>query len=111
MLDRIREFFHHLFPVMAAYVLFAIGTQYLKGIRTFVRYGEATMDTLIGIGTLVAFIYSFIIGAFEYVLEPYIDVSIHYFDVTIIVIGLVYLGKYLEAKSKLQTGDAIQKLL
>ena len=35
----------------------------------------------------------------------------HYFDVTIVVIGLVYLGKYLEAKSKLQTGDAIQKLL
>lgn len=111
MLDRIREFFHHLFPVMAAYILFAIGTQYLKGIRTFVRYGEATMDTLIGIGTLVAFVYSFAIGAFEEVLAPYIDVTAHYFDVTIIVIGLVYLGKYLEAKSKLQTGDAIQKLL
>lgn len=107
----VSEFFHHLFPVMATYVLFAVGAQYLKGIRTFVRYKVASMDTLIGIGTLIAYLYSFVIGAFEEVLAPYIDVMAHYFDVTIVVIGLVYLGKYLEAKSKLQTGDAIQKLL
>jgi Cu+-exporting ATPase len=111
MVEWVREFFHHLFPVMATYVLFAVGKQYLKGIWNFVRYGEATMDTLIGMGTLVAFVYSFAIGAFEEVLAPYVNVMAHYFDVTIVVIGLVYLGKYLEARSKLQTGDAIQKLL
>jgi cation transport ATPase len=47
MADWISDFFHHLFPIMAAYVLFAVGKQYLKGIWNFVRYGEATMDTLI----------------------------------------------------------------
>ena|GEM_PF-2729216 len=47
MADWVAEFFHHLFPIMAAYVLFAVGKQYLKGIWNFVRYGEATMDTLI----------------------------------------------------------------
>lgn len=86
MVEWIREFFHHLFPVMATYVLFVIGKQYLVAIWRFIRYGHANMDTLIGIGTSVAYIYSFVIGAFEEVLKPYIDVSVHYFDVTIIVI-------------------------
>lgn len=109
--ERVEEFFHHMLPVMATYILFAVGTQYLRGIWTFVRYRVASMDTLIGIGTLVAYVYSFALGAFETVLQSYIDVSASYFDVTIVVIGLVSLGKYFETKSKLQTGDAIEKLL
>ena len=35
----------------------------------------------------------------------------HYYDVTIVVIGLIYFGKYLESRSKLQTGESIEKLL
>jgi Cu2+-exporting ATPase/Cu+-exporting ATPase len=34
-----------------------------------------------------------------------------YYDVTIVVIGFITLGKYLESKSKLKTGEAIEKLL
>jgi P-type Cu+ transporter len=34
-----------------------------------------------------------------------------YFDVTIVIIGFILLGKYLEARSKLKTGEAIEKLL
>ncbi|HQA96134.1 MAG TPA: copper-translocating P-type ATPase, partial [Candidatus Colwellbacteria bacterium] len=34
-----------------------------------------------------------------------------YFDVTIVVIGFVSLGKYLEAQSRLKTGEAVEKLL
>jgi len=86
MADRTRDFFPHLFLVMATYVLFAVGKQYLKGIWNFVRYGEATMDTLIGMGTLVAFLYSFAMGAFGNLLAPYVDVMVHYYDVTIVVI-------------------------
>ena len=35
----------------------------------------------------------------------------HYYDVVIVVIGFIYYGKYLETRSKLQTGEAIEKLL
>ncbi len=35
----------------------------------------------------------------------------NYFDATIVVIGFVFLGKYLEARSKLKTGEAIEKLI
>lgn len=107
----IEEFFHHLLPIMATYALFVVGLPYLKGVRNFIRYRVANMDTLIGIGTLAAFIYSFVVTAFEGPLSAIIDTKHMYYDVTIIVIGFITVGKYLEAKSKLKTGEAIRKLL
>lgn len=105
------EFFHHLLPVMATYVLFTVGTPYLLGLYRFIRYGKANMETLIGLGTVVAFLYSFIVTAFEDVLRNFIAVDHNYYDVTIVVITFVALGKYLEERSKLKTGNAIEKLL
>ena len=107
----VETFFHHLFPVMATYMMFSVGWPYLLGVYRFLRYGKANMDTLIGMGTLVAFLYSFFVSAFENVLRPFIDVSHNYYDITIVVIAFIALGKYLEAISKLKTGDAIEKLL
>ena len=105
------EFIHHLLPLMATYMLFVVGKPYLLGFYRFVRYGKANMDTLIGIGTSAAYIYSFVIMAFEETLRPFINVEHTYYDVTIVVIAFITLGKYLEARSKIKTGDAIEKLL
>ena len=107
----IAEFFHHLLAVMATYVLFVVGQPYLLGMYRFFRYGKANMDTLIGLGTSVAFLYSFIITAFEEPLRQFVNVDHTYYDVTIVVITFITLGKYLEARSKIKTGDAIEKLL
>ncbi|MDP3779007.1 MAG: heavy metal translocating P-type ATPase [bacterium] len=109
--ETVNEFFHHLLPLMATYVLFVVGKPYLLGFYRFVRYGKANMDTLIGIGTSVAYVYSFIVAAFEEPLRQYINVQHTYYDVTIVVITFIALGAYLEARSKLKTGDAIEKLL
>jgi Cu2+-exporting ATPase/Cu+-exporting ATPase len=105
------EFFHHLMPIFATYTLFVVGKPYLLGVYRFFRYGKANMDTLIGLGTSVAFLYSFIITAFEESLAQYINVSLTYYDVTIVVITFIALGKYLEARAKVKTGDAISQLL
>ncbi|MEK7105794.1 MAG: heavy metal translocating P-type ATPase, partial [Patescibacteria group bacterium] len=107
----VEEFFHHLLPIMATYILFVVGKPYLMGFYRFLRYGKANMDTLIGIGTVSAYIYSFAVTAFEDVLSPFINVDATYYDVTIVVVTFIALGKYLEARSKLKTGDAIEKLL
>ncbi len=106
-----KEFFHHLLPLMATYMLFVVGKPYLLGFYRFLRYGAANMDTLIGMGTLAAFIYSVAVISFEDALRPFINVGSTYFDVTIIVIMFITLGKYLEAQAKVKTGDAIEKLL
>ena len=105
------EFFHHLLPLMATYMLFVVGKPYLMGLYRFVRYGKANMDTLIGLGTSAAFVYSFVVTAFEESLRPFLNVDATYYDVTIIVITFITLGKYLEARAKVKTGDAIEKLL
>ena len=111
MSETLYEFFHHLMPIFATYVLFVVGKPYLLGFYRFLRYGKANMDTLIGIGTSVAFVYSFLITALEETLAPFINVHESYYDVTIVVITFIALGKYLEARSKLKTGDAIESLL
>ena len=105
------EFFRYLLPLMATYMLFVVGKPYLQGFYRFLRHGAANMDTLIGIGTSAAYLYSFIVTAFGKTLAPFIDVNQTYWDVTVVVIAFITFGKYLEVRSKLKTGDAIEKLL
>ncbi len=105
------QFFAYALPLMATYALFVVGQPYLMGVYRFVRYGKANMDTLIGIGTSAAYLYSFFVTAFADALKPYIQTQYTYFDVTIVVIAFISLGKYLETRSKMKTGDAIEKLL
>lgn len=85
-------------PLLALFMLVYVGKPYLLGVYRFARYKRANMDTLIGIGTTAAFIASFFMKE-------------KYYDVTIIVVAFITLGKYLEARSKLRTSDAIEKLL
>lgn len=103
--------FNTISMILASIVLFWIGQPFLQGVVKFFKYRVANMDTLIGIGTLVAYLYSVGITLF-----PQFRIALNlpeatYFDVTIVVIGFVVLGKYLEAQSKLRTGEAIEKLL
>ncbi|MFH2019532.1 MAG: heavy metal translocating P-type ATPase [bacterium] len=97
--------------LFATPILFWVGQPYLKGFLRFLKYRVANMDTLVGIGTLVAYTYSTVLLLF-----PEVRVLLKapvglYFDVTIVVISFITFGKYLEARSKLKTGEAISKLL
>lgn len=107
----IKEPLKYLMPLVATYALFVVGKPYLLGLYRFLRYGKANMDTLIGIGTVAAYLYSFAVIAFASALKSFINVEHTYFDVTVVVITFITLGKYLEVRSKLKTGDAIEKLL
>ncbi len=101
----------YLLAAMAAYALLVVGRPYLLGFYRFLRYGKANMDTLIGIGPSAAFLYSAAVTLFRETLRPFVDVDVAYFDVAIVVIAFITLGKYLEARAKIKTGDAIEKLL
>jgi heavy metal translocating P-type ATPase len=110
MSENVYELFHHLMPIFASFVLFGIGRRYIKAVWIFLKTRTANMDTLVGISTIVAFIYSLIITAFDKVLAPYIDVTANFYDVVIIVIGLIAFGQHLEARAKKKTNEALQKL-
>jgi len=98
-------------PLLATYMLFVVGRPFLLGVWRFIRYGSANMDTLIGIGTLVAYSYSLVVLVFADALRPYLPVESTYFDVTIVVIGFITFGKYLEARAKSRTNDALRSLV
>jgi len=97
--------------VMATYALLVVGRPYLVGVSRFLRHGAANMDTLIGIGTSAAYLYSIAVTMFSEQLRAYVNVDVTYFDVAIVVIAFITFGKYLEARAKIKTGDAIEKLL
>lgn len=109
--EMLENFVLYLLPIMATYSLFVIGSPYLKGVWRFIRTGNANMDTLVGIGTSVALLYSFAITSLGYIFRQYLNTTYTYYDVTIVVIALITFGKYLEANSKAKTGEAIKKLM
>lgn len=97
--------------ILSTVVLFWIGKPFLNGVVRFVRFHVANMDTLIGIGTFSAYLYSTTITLVPPVRELLRLPEYVYFDVVIVVIGFVTFGKYLETRSKQKTGEAIEKLL
>src|SRR5690606_36323862 len=56
MTDIINEFFQHLQPIMASYILFVVSNPYLLGFYRFLRSGKTMMDTMIVFGTTVEFL-------------------------------------------------------
>ncbi len=96
---------------LASVVLASVGKPFVKAVIQFVKTGHASMDTLIGIGTLTAYLYSTFVLLFANLSSTLGLPEALYFDVTIVVIGFIKLGKYLEVRSKHKTGEALEKLL
>lgn len=97
--------------IFASIILFWVGYSFVAAIPRFIAYRVANMDTLVGIGTMTAYLYSATIT-----LLPGVRVALNlpeytYFDVVIVVIGFVMFGKHLESRSKKRTGEAIEKLI
>jgi len=89
---------------LALPVQFYVGWQYYVGAYKALRNGSANMDVLVALGTSAAFFYS-IPAAFG-LFRGHV-----YFETAAIIITLIKLGKYLEAKAKGQTSEAIKKLM
>ncbi|MBW5382473.1 heavy metal translocating P-type ATPase, partial [Brachyspira pilosicoli] len=72
--------------------------------------GSPNMDSLVAIGTTAAFTYSIYSTVLAFMgLNPHGDNL--YYESAAVIITLVQFGKYLEARSKGKTGEAIKKLM
>lgn len=72
--------------------------------------GSPNMDSLVAIGTTAAFSYSIYSTVLAFMgLNPHGDNL--YYESAAVIITLVQFGKYLEARSKGKTGEAIKKLM
>ena len=95
-------------------VQFWVGSQFYKGITIVFKYKMADMNTLVALGTLFAFIYSLVVTIFVLFPNLFANIKIEqavYFDTSAIIITLVLLGRYFEAKAKGKASEAIKKLL
>lgn len=97
--------------ILALPVQFWAGSEFYKTAISALKNRTSNMDTLVALGTTVAFIYSTFITFFPQVFTGINVEVMPYFDVSTIVIGLILLGRYLESKAKAGTSDAIKKLI
>jgi Cu+-exporting ATPase len=98
------NWFKWLSLALATPVQFYVGWQYYVGAYKALRNFSANMDVLIALGSSVAYLYSLpvVFG----ILPGHM-----YLETSAVIITLVRLGKYLEAKAKGSTSDAIKKLM
>ncbi|MFQ6127961.1 MAG: heavy metal translocating P-type ATPase [Thermoplasmata archaeon] len=96
-----------IFFLMATSVQFYPGLKFYRGTMKALRNRRANMDTLIAVGTSAAYFYSVTVTFFPSVFGT----NAVYYDTAAVIIGLILLGNYLEAKAKSGTSQAIRSLM
>jgi len=101
----------YLLWALATPVQFWAGLRFYRGAWGALKHRTSDMNTLIAVGTSVAYFYSMIAVIFPSlfatgILEPHL-----YFHTSAAIITLILLGRFLEARAKGQTSAAIKKLI
>ncbi len=95
--------------ILATAVVFYFGWRFHKMALRQARHFGANMDTLVSMGTAAAYFYSLYLVADKLISGG--EMKDGYFEVAAIIITLILLGKYFEAKSTGQAGEAMRKLM
>ena len=83
-----------------------VGWEFHRSALKTLRHAGANMDTLISIGSTAAYLISVMATFF-----PQVVGATTFYDTTALIITLIFLGKYLEARARGQTNEAITKLI
>ena len=95
--------------VLTTLVLFGPGLRFYKlGIPALLK-GAPEMNSLVALGTAAAYSFS-VVATFLPNLLPEGTANV-YFEAAAVIIVLILLGRYLEARAKGRTGEAIRKLV
>jgi P-type Cu+ transporter len=97
--------------LLATPVQFWVGWQFYVGFWKATKHKTSDMNTLIAVGTSAAYLYSLIVTFVPYLIMVkglMIDV---YFDTSAAIIVLILLGRFLEARAKGKTSEAIKKFI
>ncbi len=83
-----------------------VGWEFHRGAINTLRHASANMDTLVSLGSIAAYALSVVATFF-----PNVVGDVTFYDTTALIVTLIFLGKYLEARAKGQTNEAIKKLM
>lgn len=97
---------NYLLLVLTTLVWAIVGWEFHRGAIKTLRHGSANMDTLVSVGSTAAYVLSVVATFF-----PRVFSATTFYDTASLIITLIFLGKYLEARAKGQTNEAIKKLM
>jgi Cu+-exporting ATPase len=97
--------------LLATPVQFWAGYGFYRATIKALKHRTANMDTMVSLGTTVAYGYSAFVTIFPQLVTRIGIIPMPYFDTASIIIGLILLGRYFEAKAKAGTSEAIKKLI
>ncbi|EQB63975.1 MAG: hypothetical protein RBG1_1C00001G1554 [candidate division Zixibacteria bacterium RBG-1] len=92
-------------------VLFWCGSQFFVGFWKALKHKSFDMNSLIAIGTASAYVYSVVATFFPDFFTKTGGEAEVYYDTAAVIITLILLGRFLEAKAKGKTSEAIKKLM
>ena len=98
--------------VLATPVHVWVGWPFHRGFVHDLRYRTASMSTLVSIGTNAAYFWSLAVTLWPHAFAGLAHgAAVTYYDVTAVVITLVVLGRWLEARARGRTSEAIRRLM
>jgi P-type Cu+ transporter len=97
--------------IVATVVQFWAGRPIYQAAWTAARHGGTNMNTLIAVGTSVAYGYSAFVTLWPRLSAAWGFPQHLYFETAIIIVALILLGRWLEARARKQTGAAIKALM
>jgi len=97
--------------ILTTPVIFISGKRFFKIFFSNLKHFSADMNTLVAVGTGSAYLYSTAVTLFPNLFLSANQTSHVYFDTAAVIITLILMGKWLEAKAKTKTGSTIKKLL
>jgi P-type Cu+ transporter len=97
--------------IVASVVQFWAGRPIYQAAWAAARHGGTNMNTLIAVGTSVAYAYSAFVTLWPRLAMDWGFPQHLYFETGVIIIALILLGRWLEARAKKQTGAAIKALM
>ncbi len=90
-------------------IQFWVGWTFHQGFLHDLRYRSASMSTLVSIGTFAAYLFSVAVTVWPGAFAGHGATT--YYDVSAVVITLVVLGRWLEARARGRTSEAIRRLV
>ncbi|AFM26929.1 heavy metal translocating P-type ATPase [Desulfomonile tiedjei] len=97
--------------IMTTPVVFWVGSRFIIGAYKAALQKTSDMNTLVSVGALSAYLYSSVVTFFPRFFETAGIPAPVYFDGAAMIVTLILLGRYLEARAKGKTSEAIQRLM
>jgi len=97
--------------IAAAVVQFWAGAVFYRATWAAATHGATNMNTLVAVGTSVAFGYSAFVTLWPTLATAWGFPFHLYYETAVIIIGLILMGRWLEARAKKQTAGAIKALM